>query len=58
MNLEATNTTDNSSSTTTAPPPSPTTPKPMNIREPLEFQVELLDYTDPSSEAQADSMKK
>jgi hypothetical protein len=43
--LEATNTTT-------------TTPKSMTIREPLKFQIELLDYPDPSAEAQANSIKK
>jgi hypothetical protein len=42
--LEATNTT--------------TIPKAMTIREPLKFQIELLDYPDPSAEAQANSIKK
>jgi hypothetical protein len=51
INLEPT---DNSSSTTTVPPISKST----IIREPLKFQVELLDYLDPSSEAQMNSFKK
>jgi len=56
-NLETSNTTDNTTSSTTKGPPL-ATPKATNIREPLEFQVELLDYTDPSTEAQFDSRKK
>ena len=30
----------------------------ITIREPLEFSVELLDYADPTTEAQANSIKK
>ncbi|CAF4415865.1 unnamed protein product, partial [Rotaria sp. Silwood2] len=56
---EGTNTTDNTTTTTaatttTTPPP----PKTITIREPLEFRLEILGYTDPTSEAQANSMKK
>ncbi|CAF1187477.1 unnamed protein product [Rotaria sordida] len=55
-NNETINTTNDTSTTTTVSPP--TTPKPTIIREPLKFQIELLDYADPSSEAQANSVKK
>jgi hypothetical protein len=48
-NTKGTNTSDNA---TTVPP------KADIIREPLVFKLELLDYADPSSEAQANSIKK
>ncbi len=51
-NEEANNTTDNT--TTTATPLT----KMITIREPLEFRVEILDYADPTTEAQATSIKK
>ncbi len=57
-NLETTNTTDDASTTTTTTAPPSTTLKTITIREPLEFKVELLDYSDPSPEAQANSIKK
>ncbi|CAF3363071.1 unnamed protein product [Rotaria sp. Silwood1] len=55
-NNATTNATNDTSTTTTASPP--ITPKPMIIREPLKFQIELLDYADPSSKTQANSIKK
>ncbi|CAF4848104.1 unnamed protein product [Rotaria sp. Silwood1] len=54
---EGTNTTDNTTTTTTTTT-TPAPPKIITIREPLEFRVEMLDYADPTSEAQANSMKK
>jgi hypothetical protein len=30
----------------------------ITIHEPLDFRVELLDYADPTTEAQANSIKK
>ena len=53
--LEALNETENATTTTTTTLPPP---KIITIREPLEFQIEILDYADPSSEAQANSIKK
>ncbi|CAF4605876.1 unnamed protein product [Rotaria socialis] len=50
---ENTTTTTTETTTTTAPPL-----KTITIREPLEFTVEILDYADPTFEAQANSMKK
>ncbi|CAF4590024.1 unnamed protein product, partial [Rotaria socialis] len=55
-NNETTNTTNDTSTTTTAS--TPTTPKQMNAREPLKFKIDLLDYPDPSEEAQTESKKK
>ncbi|CAF4351963.1 unnamed protein product [Rotaria sp. Silwood2] len=54
-NNESNNATNDTPTTTALPP---ITPKPSIIREPLKFQIESLDYPDPSSEAQANSMKK
>ncbi len=53
--IDVNNSTDNTTTTTTttAPPP-----KMITIREQLNFTVELLDYADPTSEAQANSIKK
>ncbi|CAF3534696.1 unnamed protein product [Adineta steineri] len=55
---KGTNTTNDTVSSTTTNASSNTTPKPNIIREALEFKVEILDYTDPSSEAQINSKKK
>lgn len=58
--IEGSNATDNSTTTTTttttttAPPPLKT----ITIREPLEYRIEVLDYIDPTSEVQSNSIKK
>ncbi|CAF0754416.1 unnamed protein product [Adineta steineri] len=57
-NNEGNNTTNDTASSTTTNASSNTTPKPNIVRESLEFKVEILDYTDPSSEAQINSKKK
>ncbi|CAF5206552.1 unnamed protein product [Rotaria magnacalcarata] len=55
-NNGTTNTTNDTSTTTTAP--TPTTPRQMSAREPLKFKIVLLDYPDPSEEAQTESRQK
>ncbi|CAF4490781.1 unnamed protein product, partial [Rotaria socialis] len=57
---EGANATENTTTTTTTETTTTTAPplKTITIREPLEFTVEILDYADPTFEAQANSMKK
>ena len=48
-----TNTTDSTSTSTAAP-----VEKMITVREPLQFEMEYLDYADPTEESHANSLKK